>query len=527
MYAEARDNFTDEPIVLARVRPFRLGAVEVRPATREVVGPRGRVVLEPRVMQVLVALAQADGGILDRDALIARCWEGRSVGEDAISRVISRLRKLSDGLGRDGWTLETITKVGYRLLPAGADEHAAAFHIEAPAPAAPNRRLLLGAAAGAGATALVGAGGYALWRDRQAPPERAQVLFRKGVESLDAGSPESTAQAVAFLREAVSLAPDYADAWGALALAHNISLAYTAAERQPGVHALALAAARRSLELDPDNRRGAAAAAVLTPMYRNWEAAEAQFQRAMRLDPDAAFLQIAYIRLLNSVGRIRETVPIARAAVQADEFSAHHRYVLAHALWGAGRVEEADIELERARARWPRHFALWFLQLFLWSYTGRVERAAALGADQANWPIGIPAPDVEISLTAVRALATGAAADIERAHEAMMAAARRGAGYAENAISWLCAVGRVDKAFAVARALYFGEGFTVGASRFSESQGRYVVRRKQNTHLLFMPPAAPMRRDPRWPKLMADLDIARYWRASGRGPDDPAWARPA
>ena len=65
-------------------------------------------------MQVLVALAQARGEVVGRDELTARCWEGRVVGEDAISRVISRLRKLSDGLGRDGWKLETVTKVGYR-----------------------------------------------------------------------------------------------------------------------------------------------------------------------------------------------------------------------------------------------------------------------------------------------------------------------------------------------------------------------------------------------------------------------------
>ena len=107
----------DEPpeapeIHLAHERPFRLGEVEVWPATREVVGPRGRAVLEPRVMQVLVALARAEGEVVSRDDLTASCWEGRVVGEDAISRVISRLRRLSEGVGRDGWTLETVTKVG-------------------------------------------------------------------------------------------------------------------------------------------------------------------------------------------------------------------------------------------------------------------------------------------------------------------------------------------------------------------------------------------------------------------------------
>ena len=42
---------------LARKSAFPLGALEVRPPTREVVFPGGREVLQPRVMQVLVASA--------------------------------------------------------------------------------------------------------------------------------------------------------------------------------------------------------------------------------------------------------------------------------------------------------------------------------------------------------------------------------------------------------------------------------------------------------------------------------------
>ncbi|WP_297695100.1 hypothetical protein, partial [Phenylobacterium sp.] len=47
-------------------------------------------VLEPRVMQVLVALARERGEIVSRDDLIASCWAGRIVGEDAINRCTFR-----------------------------------------------------------------------------------------------------------------------------------------------------------------------------------------------------------------------------------------------------------------------------------------------------------------------------------------------------------------------------------------------------------------------------------------------------
>lgn len=104
---------------LAREPSFRLGAIEVRPATRELVHPEGREAVEPRVMSVLVHLVQAGGQVVTRDDLIAACWEGRVVSDDAINRVISRVRKLAELTGGRDFTLETITKVGYRLVATG------------------------------------------------------------------------------------------------------------------------------------------------------------------------------------------------------------------------------------------------------------------------------------------------------------------------------------------------------------------------------------------------------------------------
>src|SRR5206468_41417 len=79
---------------------------------------------EPRVMQVLVALAKADGGIVTRDELLESCWNGAVVGEDAIDRVIGRIRRLAERF--EGFRLETVTKVGYRLLRRDAAKAAPA-----------------------------------------------------------------------------------------------------------------------------------------------------------------------------------------------------------------------------------------------------------------------------------------------------------------------------------------------------------------------------------------------------------------
>ena len=108
-------------IDLARIPPVRLGEITIEPGLRRVVHDQGREeFLEPRVMQVLVALIRADGQILSRDDLLASCWGGVVVGEDAITRVIGRLRRIADGVGVGAFKVQTIAKVGYRLLPAAA-----------------------------------------------------------------------------------------------------------------------------------------------------------------------------------------------------------------------------------------------------------------------------------------------------------------------------------------------------------------------------------------------------------------------
>lgn len=103
---------------------FRIGGAEIRPATCEVVGSGGRETIEPRVMQVLVALADARGQTVTRDDLTRLCWGGRVVGDDAINRVILKIRRVSQGTAAGAFTVKTIHKVGYRLFEAGADEAA-------------------------------------------------------------------------------------------------------------------------------------------------------------------------------------------------------------------------------------------------------------------------------------------------------------------------------------------------------------------------------------------------------------------
>lgn len=110
----------DDPMAidLAHEPPFVVGGLEVSPATRGVRAPGTDEILEPRVMQVLVALARRRGQVVSRDDLVEACWGGRIVGDDAVHRCIAKVRKLGEASA--AFALETIPRVGYRLTEQGA-----------------------------------------------------------------------------------------------------------------------------------------------------------------------------------------------------------------------------------------------------------------------------------------------------------------------------------------------------------------------------------------------------------------------
>jgi TolB-like protein/DNA-binding winged helix-turn-helix (wHTH) protein/Flp pilus assembly protein TadD len=106
----------DEPVRLSAARDFSLGDLDIHPSVSEAKRGERSEHVEPRVMQVLVALASVGGAVVSRDELIQRCWDGRVVSEAAINRCISRLRALADrGDGTRSFNVETIARVGYRL----------------------------------------------------------------------------------------------------------------------------------------------------------------------------------------------------------------------------------------------------------------------------------------------------------------------------------------------------------------------------------------------------------------------------
>jgi TolB-like protein len=106
------------PNALAQEPDFEIGALRVTPSRLEIRAGETREKTQPRVMQVLVTMAGASGSVVSRDELIARCWSGRVVGEDAISRCVAKVREIANLSTPPAFEIETISRVGYRLKPA-------------------------------------------------------------------------------------------------------------------------------------------------------------------------------------------------------------------------------------------------------------------------------------------------------------------------------------------------------------------------------------------------------------------------
>ena len=112
--AELAGSEPAQPFIdLVRVPVFPLAGMQVSPPTRELLTGGTAVMLQPRIMQVLVALARRRGHVVSRDDLILACWGGRAVGEDAINRCIQAIRRLAESHG--GFAVQTVARVGYRL----------------------------------------------------------------------------------------------------------------------------------------------------------------------------------------------------------------------------------------------------------------------------------------------------------------------------------------------------------------------------------------------------------------------------
>jgi DNA-binding winged helix-turn-helix (wHTH) protein len=104
-----------EPAAPTR-QPFGLGEWCVEPALDRISRGHEVVQVPPRVMQVLLCLADHPGQVLTKQQLIGRVWDKEFVTESALTRCVAILRRLLGDEARQPRYLENIPRRGYRLL---------------------------------------------------------------------------------------------------------------------------------------------------------------------------------------------------------------------------------------------------------------------------------------------------------------------------------------------------------------------------------------------------------------------------
>lgn len=97
-------------------RSFSIGEWQVQPRLNRIVRNERAIQLEPKVMEVLLRLADRPGQVVERQQLLESVWADTVVGEEVLSRAISQLRKAFGDDARDPHVIETIHKTGYRLI---------------------------------------------------------------------------------------------------------------------------------------------------------------------------------------------------------------------------------------------------------------------------------------------------------------------------------------------------------------------------------------------------------------------------
>ncbi len=498
---------------LAEWPDFALGDSRVNPSTRTVSGPGGSLVVEPRVMQVLLVLADAGGAVVTRDTLLRRCWGNVYVGDDSLNRAIAGVRKAGI-VAAGGFEVETITRTGYRLVvrePAQAAQGAPIHHpgaeTAAPPRAHPTRRWLL---VGGGAAAVVGLGAVVTLRPR--PDPRAVALIEQGRRVLGDELPDRNEQGVDLLRKAVAIEPGSAEAWGLLTLALRNVVEHAPPEQTNMAMQACQEAARRALAIDPQEGNALAALATLRPYFGDWVTGEDRLRSVLAVAPDNVAATSHLTTLLQSVGRARDSWVLNERGAALDPLSPVPQFRRALKLWIFGRVPEADLTIDRALQLWPRHPAVWNARLLIFAFTGRAKAALAMFEDSAARPAKLPQPAIDLWRVSLKALDTRAPADIAAAREANVQAAPRSPGFAQNAIMVLSMLGELDAAFDVANGFFLRRGPLIGTLWTAGGQMPLNDMRWRRTMPLFIPATAPLRADPRFRDLCKGMGLTDYWR---------------
>jgi len=180
---------------------------------------------------------------------------------------------------------------------------------------------------------------------------------------LDQRTGPEVGKAISWFQKAIESDPAYALAYAGLADCYNQQGTVMIGAKSPAdSRKLAMAAAKRALEIDPDLAEAHAALAYSNLYDWNWTLARQGFERAIALNPNYAPAHLWFAHYLTARGEFDRGQQEVRLAADLDPLSPIIQTQIAWLLGHARRFPEAIAQYRKVLAQTPDYqWALWSL----------------------------------------------------------------------------------------------------------------------------------------------------------------------
>jgi TolB-like protein/DNA-binding winged helix-turn-helix (wHTH) protein/Tfp pilus assembly protein PilF len=215
---------------------------------------------------------------------------------------------------------------------------------------------------------------------------KAYLDYLKGHHYRNKRTQESLNKAVEHFQSAIEEDPTYAPAYAGLSECYGLMGTVGIGRKSPReTRPLAVAAARKALQIDGELAEAHAALATMHHYEWEWVEAERGFQRALELNPGYPHGHLLYSDYLVSLGRLEQAVAEARRAEELDPLSVNMKWHVGYILNFARRHDEAIQQLQNTLELDPNYaWAYWILgssyihKLMFADAIASLERAVAL-----------------------------------------------------------------------------------------------------------------------------------------------------